>query len=72
MSHPVEYYVNAANWPTDLAEAKAFGEEAVTAWAWKEKAPKFIREINNATSVRRIQTLVIYPLLSGEGLAVVK
>lgn len=72
MAHPVEYYVNASNWPTTLAEAKTFGEEAITAWAWKEKAPRFIKQINKATSVKRIQELVIYPLLSGEGLGVVK
>ena len=46
MTHPVEHYVNEANWPKGLDEAKAFGVEGITAWAWKEKAPKFIKQIN--------------------------
>lgn len=72
MTKPVEYYVNEANWPKGLDEAKAFGVEGITAWAWKEKAPKFIMQINRATSVKRVQQLVIFPLLSGEGLGVIK
>lgn len=71
-THPVEHYVNEANWPKGLDEAKAFGVEGITAWAWKDKAPKFIMQINRATSVKRVQQLVIFPLLSGEGLGVIK
>lgn len=65
-------YVNQANWPTELAQAKEFAKEAVTTWKWKEKAPKFIAEIERATTVKRLQEIVIYPLLSGEGLKAIK
>lgn len=68
----LEDYVNAANWPTDLEAAKEFAREAVTQWQWKEKAPKFLGEIDRATSIKRVQEIVIYPILSGEGNAVLK
>lgn len=65
-------YIDQTNWPTDLEKAKQFAREAVGEWKWKDKAPKFLRQIDRATSVKRLQEIVIYPLLSGEGLAVIK
>jgi hypothetical protein len=66
----LEKYANSANWPNTLGECKTFATEAVQTWKWKKKAPEFIKEIEGATSIKRVQEIVIYPLLSGEGLAV--
>jgi hypothetical protein len=68
----LEQYVDASTWPTDLAEAKEYGKTAVNQFKWKEKVPTFLDQIDKASSVKRVQEIVIYPLLSGEGLGVVK
>jgi len=68
----LEHYVNAANWPSDVEAAREFAREAINRWAFKEKAPKFLAQIDKASTVKRLQEIVIYPLLSGEGLGVVR
>ena len=68
----VEWFVNKNNWPQDLEYARAFAHEAVNTWKWKRKSETIKQEIDAATSVARLQQLVIYPLLSGEGLTVIK
>lgn len=68
----LNYYANKSNWPLDLVQAKEFAREAINTWVWKEKAPRFIAQIESATSVRRVQELTLYSLLSGEGLKVIK
>jgi len=70
--HPVEFYVDDRNWPQDLDEAKEFAAEAIEAWAFKDKQEKFLMEINACSTLKRVQELVIYPLLSGEGIGVIK
>ena len=69
---PIEYYVDAKNWPKDLDGAKAFAKQAWGKFKWKKKAAKFKDEIDRATTVARVQSLVINPLLSGEGNSVIK
>lgn len=71
-SEELEYYVNEANWPTDLEAAKEFAKEAVLKWQWNEKKPRFIAKIDRARTVKQVQELLIYPLLSGEGMGVIK
>jgi len=68
----LDQYVNASNWPTDLEEAKTFAREAIEQFKWKEKVPGFLRQVDKATTVARLQEIVIYPLMSGEGLKVIK
>lgn len=68
----LSFYVNKDNWPTDLEQAKKFGIEASSKWKWKNKSERFIEEIKNCSSVTRVQQLVIFPLLSGDGLKVIK
>lgn len=68
---PVEYYVDESNWPSTLEEAKQFAREALEAWAYKDKVPQFLEEVDKATSILRVQKIVVYPLLSGEGLGVI-
>ncbi len=65
-------YVNSANWPTELDPAKEFAREAVSKWIWKDKAPDFLVKIDNARTIHQLQEIVIYPILSGEGNAVLK
>ena len=65
-------YVNAAGWPRDLEAAKKYGHEAITKWDFTEKAAKFHRIVDDATSVAAVQKVVINTLLSGEGLATIK
>lgn len=72
MKKDLTKYANQANWPSDLNAAKDFAREAVTTWKWKEKAPKFLAEIDEARTIKRLQEIVIYPLLSGEGMKAIK
>lgn len=67
----LEYYADQNNWPSDLSDAKEFGKDALKDWKWKKKAPIFMAQIDRAKTVKRIQELVIYTLLSGEGLKVI-
>lgn len=71
-SKELEYYANKDNWPSDLEKAKEFAKGALKKWKWKEKAPKFISKIENASSVSKVQELVLNTMLSGEGLGVTK
>lgn len=68
----LNHYVNKNNWPTDLEPARLFAREAIIKWIYKEKITRFLRQVDSATSVKRIQEITIYPLLSGEGLKVIK
>ena len=65
-------FVDRANWPDDLNKAKAFAQQAFKQFQWKEKIPQFLSELDRADTVEKVQQLVIYPLLSGEGLQVIK
>jgi len=68
----LEFYVNAKNWPKELEAAKEFARNAILTFQWKKKAPKFLAAIDNASTVKRVQQIVINPILSGEGIGVVK
>lgn len=68
----LNYYANKDNWPSDLVLAKEFAKQAIKEWDFKEKAPRFIAQIEAAPTVKRVQELTLYPLLSGEGLKVIK
>lgn len=68
----LEFYVNAANWPSDLEAAKDLARESISKWKFQDKAPKFLREVDKARTVGRLQEIAIYPLLSGAGLGVIK
>lgn len=68
----LEFYIASQNWPNDLAEAKEFATQAINAWKFKGKKDKFIRKIEQATSVVELQRMVCYTFLSGEGKAAIK
>lgn len=68
----LEYYVNAANWPTDLEAAKELTRESISKWKFQKNAPKFLRQVDEACTISRLQQIAIYPLLSGSGLGVIK
>ena len=68
----LEFYANKKNWPLDLEEARKFAQEAIHQWNWPEKAPKFLALIDQAPTIKRMQELVLYPMLSGEGAAVIR
>jgi len=65
-------FVNQNNWPKELEDAREFARDAVMNWKWKEKSPMFLAQIDNAKTVKRLQEIVIFPLLSGEGMKVIK
>ena len=68
----LETYADQSNWPTDLEAAKAFAHEAIAVWKWQQKAPYYKALVDQATSVKRVQEVIIYPLLSGEGIGVIR
>ena len=68
----LEYYVNKDNWPTDLEEAREFARQAISEWKFKDKVEKHLRNVERATSVERLQQLIVQTMLSGEGLGTIK
>ena len=68
----LEDYANASNWPTSLEEAKQFAHDAISHFKWKNKIPVFAQQIETATTIKRLQEIVIYPILSGEGMKSIK
>ncbi len=67
-----EYYMSGANWPIELEAAKEFAREAVSTFKFKEKIPKFNRQIDQITRIDKLQSLIINALLSGEGNSVIR
>lgn len=72
MKNDLSKYVDQANWPTEFTDAKMFAVQAITDWTFEAKRPKFLAQIEKATTIKRLQEIVIYPLLSGEGMKVIK
>lgn len=72
MSNNLEYYINKANWPSDLENAKVFAHDAISAWNFKEKAPEYIAKVDRARSLQEVQRIIIFTFLSGEGLSTTK
>lgn len=68
----INYYADQSNWPNTLDDARLFAHEAISNFKWKKKAPEFKAKIDRAKNVKRVQEVVIYALLSGEGNAVIK
>lgn len=68
----LEKYAAAANWPSDLSAAKEFARQAINEWDFKQKAPEFLAKIDRATTIKRLQELIIYSMLSGQGHGVIK
>lgn len=68
----LEQYANKDTWPKDLPAAKEYARQAVNEFQWKDKVPELLAEIDKATRIARLQEIVIYPLLSGEGNFVIK
>ena len=68
----LSFYVSEVNWPNELEPARDFARQAVSEWKWKDKSEKILREIEKAGTIKRLQQLVIYPILSGEGIGVIK
>lgn len=68
----MEQYIDQTNWPTDLAEAKVFANQAVDNFKFKEKIPAFKRDIEKAQSVDKLQFMIVNAIMSGEGLGVMK
>lgn len=67
-----EDYVNQDNWPNDLMSAREFAREAILAWTWKKKAPERLAQVNRAKTIKRLQEIVAYAVLAGEGNSVIK
>lgn len=68
----MEHYIDGRNWPQDLEGAKAFANEAVDNFKYKEKIPAFKRDIESARSVEKLQYMIVNAIMSGEGLGVMK
>lgn len=66
------FYANKDNWPGDLEQAREFARKAINEWDWKEKTPKFLAKVDAAKSVAQLQNIVLMPMLSGEGLGVLR
>ena len=63
----LEKFVDSKNWPKDLAAAKEFGKEATAQFKFKDKIEKFNNEIDKATTVAKVQSVVINAIMAGEG-----
>ena len=68
----METFINKDNWPTELAEAKVFAMQAVDTFAFKDKIPAFKRDIEKATSVNKLQFMIVNAAMSGSGLSVLR
>ena len=66
----MDKYINQANWPTTIESAKDFAKEALDEMKYRNNVPALTRAVENATSVKRVQMIVINSILSGEGLKV--
>ena len=63
--------IQSISWPTDLLEAKEVARKIFANWQWKKKRPQFDGELERATNVKRVQELVYYTYLSGDGNGVI-
>ena len=63
--------IQSISWPEDLLEAKEIARKLFATWQWKKKRPMFDGELERATNVKRVQELVYYTYLSGDGNGVI-
>lgn len=68
----LEKYINQNNWPKGLEASKEFAHKAIKEWIFKDKQKKFHIEVENATSVAKVQQIICNTFLSGEGLSTIK
>lgn len=65
-------FINQDNWPTDVDDARAFGLQALKYFRYRDQVPKLTAAVQRATTVQRIQHIIINAILSGEGYRVIK
>lgn len=72
MNSNINKYIDKKNWPNDLYDAKQFANQALSEFKFRKKIDKFAADVDAATTVHRVQFIIINAILSGDGFGVVK
>lgn len=72
MNSTINKYINKNNWPNDLNDAKQFAKSALSEFKFRKKIDKFAKDVDAATTVHRVQFIIINAIMSGDGFGVIK